>query len=220
MLRPPFHQTLEENLQAGRENRRRHYAKNRDSILSRRRELRVEKNNTGPSELKKAIERALHGYDSDEDGDESETGNSSDIEENDDSLLDLTGCLLTLKGIKDEMLSLITEPRAFSEGALLQFVNSIVYTNDRADNGDQTIVTNMIVTVRGLLNRSIPVQDKILNFCGVSAKFRAADTVTCYLSTTLAYLEDIEFFIHVEGVSELCVAHSMGELMYQTGSRV
>ncbi|KAG1893315.1 uncharacterized protein F5891DRAFT_1196546 [Suillus fuscotomentosus] len=217
MLRRPSHQTLQENLQAGRENQRRHYEK--DRILSWRRELRVEKN-TGPSELEKAIERALHGYDSDEDGDESETGNSSDIEENDDSLSDLTGCLLTLKGIKDEMLSLITEPRAFAEGALLQFVNSIVYTNDRADNGDRTIVTNMIVTVQGLLNHSIPIQDKILNFCGVSAEFHAANTVTRYLSTTLAYLEDIDFYIHVEGVSELCVAHWMGELMYQKGSHV
>ncbi|KAG2135861.1 hypothetical protein DEU56DRAFT_756546 [Suillus clintonianus] len=204
MPRPLIHKTLEEKLQAGREKRRRHYAKNRDKILRRRRELRVEKH-MGPSELEQAIARALHGSGSDKDGDsdESETDNSSDIEENDDPLSDLTGCLLTLKVIKDEMLTLIPEPCAFAEGVLLQFVNSITYTDDRADDGDRTIVTNMIPMVQGLLNRSIPVQDQILNFCGVSPEFHAADTVSRYLSTTLAYLEDIEFFFLVEGVSEL-----------------
>jgi hypothetical protein len=42
--------------------------------------------NTGPSELQKAIARALHGYDDYEDEDEPETSdNSSDeVEENDD----------------------------------------------------------------------------------------------------------------------------------------
>ncbi|KAG1784381.1 uncharacterized protein HD556DRAFT_1451835 [Suillus plorans] len=218
MPRPLIDKALEAKLQEGRDKRRHYYAK--DVILRRRREFRVEKNTGQPSELEKAIARALHGYDSDEDGDEPETGNFSDIEENDDPPSDLTGCLLTLKMIKDEMVSLITEPCAFAEGVLLQFVNSITYTDDRADNGDKTIVTNMTATVQGLLNRSITVQDQILTFCGVSAEFRAADTVTRYLSTTLAYLEDIEFFLDVEGVSELCVAHSMGELMYQKRLRV
>jgi hypothetical protein len=73
----------------------------------------------------------------------------------------------------------------------------------------------MIPTVQGLLNRSIPVQDQILNFCSVSPEFHAADTVSLYLSTMLAYLEDIKFFFGVEGVSGLCVAHSLGKLMYQ-----
>ncbi|KAG1775872.1 hypothetical protein EV702DRAFT_1198778 [Suillus placidus] len=221
MLRPLIHKTPEEKLQAGHEKCRCYYAKNRDRILSQRRELHVEKN-MGPSELEKAIAKALHGSDSDKDGDsdEPETDNSSDIGESDDPLSDLTGCLLTLKVIKDEMLTLIPEPCAFAEGVLLQFINSITYTDDRANNSDQTIVTNMIPMVQGLLNRSIPVQDQILNFCGVSPEFRAADTVSRYLSTTLAYLEDIEFFFGVEGVSGLCVAHSMGELMYQKRLRV
>ncbi|KAG1802342.1 hypothetical protein EV424DRAFT_1545274 [Suillus variegatus] len=200
MPHPLIDKTLEAKLQASRENRRCHYAK--DKILSRRREFHVEKNTGLLSELEKAIARALHGYNSDEGGDEPETGNSSDIEEN-DPLLDLTACLLTLKVIKDEMLSLITEPCAFAEGVLLQFVNSITYTEDRANNGDKTIVTNMIATVRGLLNRSITVQDQILTFCSVSDEFRAADMVTRYLSTSLAYLEDFEFFFDVEGVLQL-----------------
>ncbi|KAG1887285.1 hypothetical protein F4604DRAFT_1675277 [Suillus subluteus] len=220
MPRPSIHMTLEAKQQASREKNRRHYAKNRDRILSRRRELRVEKN-TGPSELQKAITKALHGYDSDEDEDELETLGNSSEENDDDTPSDLPACLLVIKRIKDDMLSLINEPCAFTEVLMLQFVKSITYTDDRADNGDQTIVTSMVAKVRDLLNQAIPVQDEIHNFCGSSAaEFRAANTVCCYLNTTLAYLEDIEFYFNVEGISELCVAHSMGELIYQKGLHV
>ncbi|KAG2083884.1 hypothetical protein BD769DRAFT_1397872 [Suillus cothurnatus] len=219
MPRPPIHTTLEAKQQASREKNRRHYAK--DRILSRRRELRVEMN-TGPSELQKAIARALHGYDDDEDEDEPETSdNSSDeVEENDDDtclhLPDLPECLITIKWIKDNMLSLINEPCAFTEALLLQFVRSITYTDDRADNGDQTIITNMDAKVQDLLNQAIPIQDEIHNCCGsLAAEYHAANTVCRYLSTTLAYLEDIEYYFDIGGISELCIAHSMGELMYQ-----
>ncbi|KAG1884888.1 hypothetical protein F4604DRAFT_1918551 [Suillus subluteus] len=220
MPRPSIHKTLEAKLQASREKNRHHYAKNRDRILNRRRELRVEKD-TGPSELQKAVARALHGYDSDEDEDELEM--SGDVEENDDDIIpsDLPGCLLAIKRIKDDMLSLINEPQAFTKALLLQFVKSITYTDDRADNGDQTIVTNMVAKVRDLLNQAIPIQDEIHNYSGsLAAEFRAANTVCRYLNTTLAYLEDIEHYFDVEGISDMCVAHSMGELMYQKGLHV
>jgi len=131
-------------------------------------------------------------------------------------LPDLLECLITIKWIKDDMLSLINEPCAFTEALLLQFVRSITYTDDRADNGDQTIITNMDAKVRDLLNQAIPIQDEIHNFCGsLAAEYHATNTVCCYLSTTLAYLEDIEYYFNIGGISELCVAHSMGELMYQ-----
>lgn len=129
---------------------------------------------------------------------------------------DLPGCLVAIKRIKDDMLSLIDDPRAFTEALLLQFVKSITYTDDRADNGDKTIVTNMVAKVRDLLNQAVPIQDEIHNYCGsLAAEFCAANTVCRYLNTTLAYLEDIEYYFDVEGISEICVAHSMGELMYQ-----
>ncbi|KAG1845440.1 hypothetical protein F4604DRAFT_1936938 [Suillus subluteus] len=200
MPRPPIHTTLEAKQQANREKNRRHYAK--DRILSRRRELRVEKN-TGPSELQKAFARAMHGYDVDEDEDELETSdNSSDVEgneSNDDDtrsdlpecLLvrsDLPGCLVAIKRIKDDMSSLINEPCAFTEALLLQFVRSIVYADDRADNGDQTIITNILAKVQDLLNRAIPLQDEIHNFCGsLAAEYHAANTVCRCLSTAVLH---------------------------------
>lgn len=134
---------------------------------------------------------------------------------------DLPGCLVAIKRIKDDMLSLIDDHRAFTEALLLQFVKSITYTDDRADNGDKTIVTNMVAKVWDLLNQAVPIQDEIHNYCGsLAAEFCAANTVCRYLNTTLAYLEDIEYYFDVEGISEICVAHSMGELMYQKGLRV
>ncbi|KAG1795584.1 hypothetical protein EV424DRAFT_1547453 [Suillus variegatus] len=219
MPRPSIHKTLEDKLQASREKNRRHYAKNRDRILSRRRELRVEKD-TGPSDLRKAIARALHGHDSEDELDMS--GNSDVVEENDVEITpsDLPGCLLAMKRIKDDMVSLIDEPCAFTEAVLLQFVRSITYTDDRADNGDQTIVTNMVAKVRALLNQAIPIQDEIHEYCGsLAAEYQAANLVCRYLNTTLGYLEDIEYYFDMEGISEICVAHSMGELMYQKGIR-
>ncbi|KAG1902461.1 uncharacterized protein F5891DRAFT_1186575 [Suillus fuscotomentosus] len=135
MPHPSIHKTLEAKMQASREKNRCHYAKER--ILSRRRELHIEKD-TGPSELQKAAERFLHRYDSDEEEDENElemSDDSGNVEENDsdDNIIpsDLPGCLLAIKRIKDDMLSLINEPRAFTEALLLQFVKSITYTDDR-----------------------------------------------------------------------------------------
>lgn len=125
-----------------------------------------------------------------------------------------------MKRIKDDMVSLIDEPCAFTEAVLLQFVRSITYTDDRADNGDQTIVTNMVAKVRALLNQAIPIQDEIHEYCGsLAAEYQAANLVCRYLNTTLGYLEDIEYYFDMEGISEICVAHSMGELMYQKGIR-
>ncbi|KAG1794630.1 uncharacterized protein HD556DRAFT_1442819 [Suillus plorans] len=136
---------------------------------------------------------------------------------------DLPGCLLALKGIKDEMLSLTDdrEPQKFVEDKFLQYVKSIKYTNDRGDNGDVTIISNTMLKVQDILNHTIRVQDQILNFCGpISDEFRAANSVSLFLSTVVAYLEDIDYLIHWGGVSELCIAHSSGELMYQKNLRV
>jgi hypothetical protein len=123
-----------------------------------------------------------------------------------------------MERIKDDMVSLIDEPCTFTEAVLLQFIRSIMYTNDCIDNGDQTIVTNMVAKVQALLNQAFPIQDKIHECCGsLAAKYQAANLVCHYLNITLGYLEDIEYYFYMEGILEICIAHSMGELMYQKG---
>ncbi|KAG1811053.1 hypothetical protein EV424DRAFT_1542691 [Suillus variegatus] len=182
MPRPPIHKTNEAKLKAAREKSQRHYAK--DRILKRRRELCVEK--TKPSqetrEFEKAVARALNGHhiDEDESDAELETDESSD-DENDDTPSDLPGCLYALKGLKDEMLLLTNErePQSFVEDIFLQYVKSIKYTDDRGDNGDITIITNVMLKVQHILNPTIRVQDEILNFCGpISAEFHTANSLS------------------------------------------
>ncbi|KAG1788021.1 uncharacterized protein HD556DRAFT_1441758 [Suillus plorans] len=224
MPRPPIHKTNQAKLQAAREKSQRHYAK--ESILKRRRELRVEKNKPTREtrQFEKAVARALKSHDdSDEDESDTELETDESSDDENDTPSDLPGCLLALKEIKDEMLSLTDdrEPQKFVEDNLLHYVKSIKYTDDRGDNGDITIISNTMLKVQDILNRSIRVQDQLLNFCGpISDEFRTANSMSRFLSTTAAYLEEIDYLIHWEGVSELCVAHSLGELMYQKNLRV
>ncbi|KAG1884134.1 hypothetical protein F4604DRAFT_1677273 [Suillus subluteus] len=51
---------------------------------------------------------------------------------------------------------------------------------------------------------------------GLSADSHAG-LVSCFLSTTLAYIDDVQYLLEIEGLTELMVAHLMGELMYQKG---
>jgi hypothetical protein len=71
-----------------------------------------------------------------------------------------------------------------------------------------------------LLNHAIPAQDQILNFCGISPEWHVMDSVTRFLRTVLAYLEDILSLVMFEGASGLVEAEFLGELLYQKGSRI
>ncbi|KAG1781017.1 hypothetical protein EV702DRAFT_1193858 [Suillus placidus] len=212
MARPPIYKTDEAKLEAARERRRRHYAK--DSILKKRRELRIIKPSQEILEIQKSLAKAL-GYEDHATTSEME----ADDDENDElSDLDLPGCLLALKGIKDEMLALVPEPCAFTEGILLRYVRSL--PDEGRGKGDTSIIENARAQVEGLLRRATPMVDSIKDFCGVSDESRAADSVSRFLSTALAYLDDIQYFLDIEGISELTVAHSMGEMMYQKRLRL
>ncbi|KAG1723576.1 hypothetical protein EDB19DRAFT_1916042 [Suillus lakei] len=221
MARPIIHKTLEAKLAAAREKCRRYYAKNKELILKRRRELHSAKPERDVKESQKmleAISKALHGSASDEDSDpasEPDEENSSDHDAEAD-LSDLTQCLIALKIIKDDMLELTDDPCAFVQGVFLEYIKTL----DSSTKGDVTILEKTLATVEGLLNRVIPIQDQILNFCGIAPEWQAADLVSRFLRTILAYLEDILCLLRFDGPSELAVAHSMGELMYQKGIRI
>ncbi|KAG1809055.1 hypothetical protein EV424DRAFT_1543203 [Suillus variegatus] len=180
--------------------------RHRDGILSRRRGLRLTKPSQEVQEIQRALAVAL-GYD--EDLSELETSD----DENDALSIDLPSCLLAFKSIKDEMLMLIGEPCAFTESLLLQYVKSL--PDEVHGKGDTSIIQNAKTEVERLLRRATRVQDQIIIFCGVSTESRATESVSRFLSTTLAYIDDVQYFLDIEGLTELTVAHSMGELMYQ-----
>ncbi|KAG2101768.1 hypothetical protein BD769DRAFT_1676725 [Suillus cothurnatus] len=166
---------------------------------------------TEVQEIQRALAVAL-GYD--EDLSEPETSE----DENDALSIDLPSCLLAFKSIKDEMLVLIGEPCAFTESLLLQYVKSL--PDEVHGKGDTSIIQNAKTEVERLLRRATRVQDQIIIFCGVSTESRATESVSRFLSTTLAYIDDVQYFLDIEGLTELTVAHSMGELMYQKRIRI
>ncbi|KAG1825135.1 hypothetical protein DFJ58DRAFT_738618 [Suillus subalutaceus] len=183
MVRPVIHHTAKAKLQAARERHRRHYAK--DEILKRRRELCSSKTkeskaaNKFTKELSKAVAKALYREDEDESESEFES-DSDDLEsDNDDKPCDLPECLCILKDIKDKILEMISDdPCKFIKGVLCKYVKSFP---EDSSPGDISIIKTSIIKVQNILNRTIAVHDQILNFCGVSPEWHAADSVTCFL---------------------------------------
>ncbi|KAG1844479.1 hypothetical protein F4604DRAFT_1689098 [Suillus subluteus] len=178
MAHPTIHKTVQERLEAAREKHRRYYAKHRDEILQWRRVLGVKKHDKKAEalakEISRAVAKALHGRD-DDDESESDTDNSSDDEEI-DTLSNLLACLLTIKVAKDDMLALIgTDPCKFAKNKLAEYVKSI--PDDCSTKGDISIIMNSTGEIEKILKRVITAQDKILNFCGISPEWHAADTM-------------------------------------------
>ncbi|KAG2358777.1 hypothetical protein BDR07DRAFT_1488991 [Suillus spraguei] len=188
MPRPPIHKTNQAKLQAAREKSQRHYV---NAMFLTGQPIEETETVYSKDDKNFAVARALKSRDDEDESDTEllETDESSDDEN--DTPSDLPGCLLALKGIKDEMLSLTNdrEPQKFVEDKFLQYVKSIKYTDDHGDNGDVTIISNTMLKVQDILNRTIRVQDQILNFCGpISDEFRTANSVSQFLNTIVAYL--------------------------------
>ncbi|KAG1884561.1 hypothetical protein F4604DRAFT_1918992 [Suillus subluteus] len=170
-------------------------------------------------ELLNAVTKALHRRDEDESKSESDLDDDSESDDDESNKpYDLPECLHILKAIKDEMLEMISDdPCKFIEGVLCNYVKSFP---EDSSPGDISIIETSIAKVQEILDWTIPAQDQILNFCGVSPEWHATDSVTHFLRTVLAYLEDIQCVLFSGGVCELTVAHLMGEMMYQKGIKI
>ncbi|KAG2341291.1 hypothetical protein BDR05DRAFT_949875 [Suillus weaverae] len=154
-------------------------------------------------EILRAVAKGLHGCE-DDDESESDSDDSSDDDET-DTLSNLPACLLAIKVAKDDMLTLIgANPCEFVKGKLGD------------TKGDISIIMNSIGEIEKLLKHVIHAQDKILNFCGISPEWHAADMVSQFLKTTAAYLEDIQLLEMSGGIVELTTAHWLGELIQNT----
>ncbi|KAG1746444.1 hypothetical protein EDB19DRAFT_1905896 [Suillus lakei] len=223
MARPVIHTTTEAKRIAAREKRARYYAK--DAILKRRRELRSSNSKEARAEAKfsndlcKALKKALPVSNGDESM--SESDNDSDhSSDNANNPCDLPECLLVIKIVKDQMMEMVgDDPCTFTKDIVRLYVQSLL-VDDCSTKGDITIIENAMTKVQKLLNHAIPAQDQILNFCGISPEWHATDSVTRFLRTVLAYLEDILSLVMFEGASGLAEAEFLGELMYQKGSRI
>ncbi|KAG1841835.1 hypothetical protein F4604DRAFT_1690189 [Suillus subluteus] len=116
---------------------------------------------------------------------------------------------LIIRSDNDEIDTLTSWPK---------YVKSI--PDDCSAKGDICIIANSIGEIENILKRVIAAQDEILNFCGLSPEWHAADTVSRFLKTTVAYLEDIQLLEMSGGIVELTTAQWLGELMYQKGIKI
>ncbi|KAG1839353.1 hypothetical protein F4604DRAFT_1940859 [Suillus subluteus] len=208
MAHPVIHKA---KLEAARERHCHHYAN------SKTKESKAA--NKFTKELLNTVTKALHCRDEDESKSESDLDDDSESDDDESNkLYDLPECLHVLKAIKDEMLETISDDSCkFIEGVLCNYVKSFP---EDSSPGDISIIETSIAKVQEILNWTIHAQDQILNFCGVSPEWHAANSVTRFLRTVLAYLEDIQCLLFSGGVCELTVAHSMGEMMYQKGIKI
>lgn len=132
----------------------------------------------------------------------------------------LPECLLAITHIKDQMLELIVnDPSTFTKDILLLNTKSLL-VNNCSTKRDVTIIENAMTKVQKLLNNMIPLQDQILNFCGILPEWYATDSVTHFLRTVLAYLDNILSLVLFNGASGLAEAQFLGELLYQKGIRI
>ncbi|KAG2354819.1 hypothetical protein BDR07DRAFT_1381971 [Suillus spraguei] len=230
MARPVIHKTLQARMEAAREKSRHHYAKHRGDILQRWKNLHtcINKHDKEAKalskEISRAVKKALHECDDNESEPDTDSDESSDNDEIDTLLStsnrsDLPSCLLAIKHAKDDMLRLIgADPCKFAKDKLTEYVKSI--PDDCKMKGDVSIIANSVAEIEKLLKRVIFAQNEILNFCGISPEWHAADSVSQFLRTTVAYLEDIQVLEMSGGVAELTTAHLLGELMYQMESNM
>ncbi|KAG1824013.1 hypothetical protein EV424DRAFT_1346251 [Suillus variegatus] len=155
MACPIIHTTPEAKLAAACEKRRRYYAnvpdsqacpkRHKDLILQRRRQLRPPKRDMKESrKMLKAISKALHGSDSDEDSKSESSDDESSESSDTDNLSNLTQCLFALKIIKDEMLTLTDDPCAFVQSVFSEYVKTL----DGSVKGDVTILEKPMATGR------------------------------------------------------------------------
>ncbi|KAG1846541.1 hypothetical protein F4604DRAFT_1907870 [Suillus subluteus] len=185
---PPIHKTEEEKQAAGHERRRRHYAKQQ--------KLRLTKPSQEVQEIQKSLAIAL-GHDEDE-------TSTSELEIDDDENDTLSPIIPTR----------FEKHQGRDAGANQRTLH--IYGGS-PPSGDTSIIQNAKTEVECLLRHATFTQDQITFFGGLSADSHAG-SVSHFLSTTLAYIDDVQYLLEIEGLTELMVAHSMGELMYQKGA--
>jgi hypothetical protein len=117
------------------------------------------------------------------------------------------------------MLTLIgADPCKFAKNKLDEYVKS--NSDDCSTKGDISIIVNSTSEIEKILKHVITAQDKILNFCGISTEWHAADMVSRFLRTAATYLDDIQLLEMSGGVVDLTTVQWLGELMYQKDIRI
>ncbi|KAG2746069.1 hypothetical protein P692DRAFT_20820443 [Suillus brevipes Sb2] len=129
----------------------------------------------------------------------------------------LAECLAILKEAKDKFVLLVKSPTEFIQVVLKNFLDTIP---DDADThtikkGDITVIQDAINSIEDLHRESHRGQDMILQMCGVCNEWKAGNEICQAMRLVVAQLDDILIHASVSGVTEIAIAHELGELMYQ-----
>ncbi|KAG1759999.1 hypothetical protein EDD22DRAFT_955377 [Suillus occidentalis] len=150
MARPVIHKTLQARMEAAREKSRCHYAKHKEDILQRWKNLHtcINKHDKEAEvlskEISRAVKKALH------EGDDEESEPDTDESSDDDEIDTLSSKLLAIKNTKDDMLKLIgADPCEFAKDELSKYVKSI--PDDCKTKGDVSIIANLVAKIEKLL---------------------------------------------------------------------
>lgn len=118
-----------------------------------------------------------------------------------------------VKLAKDDFMEHIKSLQTFATNVLARYTKSIPDTP--ISHGDREILKDAMSSIEDFLDRASQGQDGILQLCGVSDEWRAADQVCRCMRDTIAMVEDIYCLTLADGDSGLAEAHLLGELLYQ-----
>ncbi|KAJ8581682.1 hypothetical protein M405DRAFT_868455 [Rhizopogon salebrosus TDB-379] len=125
----------------------------------------------------------------------------------------LFDCLSVLKDAKDDFINHIKAPRVFIERILHAYTSTM--PEEAGENGDTGVLEDAISCIQDLLHRATRAQDGILQLCGVSDEWRAAEEVCGCMRDMVTMVEDI--LCHaLSGDADLASAHASKELLYQS----
>ncbi|KAG1844092.1 hypothetical protein C8R48DRAFT_780380 [Suillus tomentosus] len=149
-----------------------------------------------------------------------EPHNSDEDEETDevDEPQTLGECIAILKETKDVFVSLVKSPTEFVQGTLKKFLDTVPDT--AADTcivqkGDVTVIQDAIDSIQDLHHEAHRGQDMILQMCGICDEWKAGNAICEAMRLVIALLDDILDHASMSGVTDIAIAHELGELMYQ-----
>ncbi|KAG1869104.1 hypothetical protein C8R48DRAFT_771278 [Suillus tomentosus] len=189
MVCPTIYKTHQARVQAAREERRHHYQKCREVILAKRRQSR---------KVKKSCQ------------------DNEPSDDEDEPMETLQDCIAAVKYAKDDFMTYVKAPRRFFDLLVDEYSKTMPDPEVcPTGNGDKSVFERAITSLEDFLDRANRGLDGILQMCGVSDEWRAADGVCRFMREMIGMVEDILLRLAEGGDGELSIAFMGNELWYQ-----
>ncbi|KAG2030870.1 hypothetical protein BDR03DRAFT_1016705 [Suillus americanus] len=189
MVHPTIYKSHQARVQAAREKHRHHYQKFREVIRAKRHQSHKEKKSCQDNE-------------------------PSDDE--DEPMETLQDCIAAVKYAKDDFMTYVKAPQRFFDLLIDEYSKTMPDPEVcPTRNGDKSVFECAITSLEEFLDQAHRGLDGILQMCGVSDEWRAADGVCRFMREMIGMIEDILLRLAEGGDSELLIAFVENELWYQ-----